>query len=197
MDKLIELIEKQMVLTLMKNQNSEDMQAIYNNSVNAAKACQQIRNIFKGESNVNTFDPTARPIDVSQPQDAPQPVSRGCPRDDSIFETAQPAPQPAQPAQPAPQPAPQPAQPAQPVMRQTQHAKVERQVEDVFQPSNEDASPEKSISRIDIVDVLSDIGEMNKSIADMQRLLSERLCDIQTKIGDLNRKVYALLHNAI
>jgi len=191
MDKLIELIEKQMVLTLMKNQNSEDMQAIYNNSVNAAKACQQIRNIFKGESNVNTFDPTARPIDVSQPQDAPQPVSRGCPRDDSIFQAPQTSPQ------PAPQPAQQPAQPAQPVMRQTQHAKVERQVEDVFQPSNEDASPEKSISRIDIVDVLSDIGEMNKSIADMQRLLSERLCDIQTKIGDLNRKVYALLHNAI
>jgi len=48
-DKLLEIIERHMVLTLMRSDHREEMSRIYNNSVNAAKACQQIRKIFKGE----------------------------------------------------------------------------------------------------------------------------------------------------
>ena len=66
-DKLIELIEKHMVLSLMRSDHREEMGRIYNNSINAARACQQIRRIFRGEEIM-----TEQSQSQQQPQPQPQ-----------------------------------------------------------------------------------------------------------------------------
>ena len=80
-ERFSELIEKQMVLTLMRQDKSTDLQMVYKNSVMAAKACKEIRKIFDDEKEIDmsSFEPkmgTNQPLKNTPPSGGFQPVGQ-------------------------------------------------------------------------------------------------------------------------
>jgi len=211
-DKVIELIEKQMVLTLMKNQNSTTMSEIYENSVNAAKACKQIREIFSGKDNSNSqeghamqhnnFDPL-RPMPIPPRMEQPR-VEQPRVEQPRVFgQEEQKMTYPAQDAgsispfgladqrqewcAPAPQPTPQPA-PQQFVQPRPQYNPAPQPVVEQQQGKDLDEA------RAELTTVIEEIHEMNKSIMLLQRTVVDRVGELQGRVNTLYTRVYTTLN---
>jgi len=218
-DKVIELIEKQMVLTLMKNQNSTTMSEIYENSVNAAKACKQIREIFSGKeqqptregNEMNNFDPL-RPSPASSPRQEHPRVPVGGPvfaqpQEDMQDRQTRPYSLPdnmspfglADQRQEWPQQSAQPPQPAQPPQHNLSMDQLPRDAQPRPQftpPVVGQPQPVKGLdeARAELASVIEEIHEMSKSVMLLQRTVVDRVGELQGRVNTIYTRVYTTLN---
>jgi hypothetical protein len=217
-DRVIELIEKQMVLTLMKNQHGTTMDEIYENSINAAKACKQIRDIFRDNGEQSPQQPTSTSEDKSMNQqfDPFRPIQRP----DEQYAPAYPQveqprvnPQPAPPVPPvfrgdpyldqrqdsAPENYPMPRAPiSMPTLDQqvppednmAAARRVHAQTSGVPSMASRPVYNPEAV-RKDMMDAVTEIQEISRNIADIQGVLFDKIGGLQLRLNNLYTRVYS------
>jgi hypothetical protein len=212
-DKVIELIEKQMVLTLMKNQNSTTMGEIYENSVNAAKACKQIREIFSGKeqpkqegNGMNNFDPL-RPSQAPTPVQEPRYPQMPQPQADMLDRQVRPYSLPdnmspfglADQRQESSERYPQPAQ-HNLSMDQPRSAQPRPQFDPIpvvgqqYPVAAQQQVKGLDEARAELASVIEEIHEMSKSVMLLQRTVVDRVGELQGRVNVIYTRVYSALN---